>query len=564
VLPFCLTSRSDRAPLRIGLLLDAAVVPRWTAAVLEYLAAASFVRVEIVVILRADSPRIAAPESLFARYERWDRGQLAAADDPLVPVDCADRLRGVSTIMATPIPAGPFSRLPAGALDRLRTADLDVILHLGSDRLGGDVVGAARHGVWAHEWADGAWYRGGPPYFWETCERHPLCGAALVALSAQGTPASILCKGLYATQPGPSQARNGLQAYWGATFFVIQTLHALHESGPDDVARRALPVPAYRGRRAVYATPSDFEMARWLGSVFVRKVAARLTRRREVPVWKLAVRVGDRTLLDEGPAPNLSGFTWLDVPRGRFYADPFFIEESGRTWLFFEDADLTTWRGAISAAEVRADGRLGTPVRVLEQPYHLSYPHVIRDGGDLFMIPETQKHGTVELYRCERFPDRWQLEKELYRGLAVDTTVWIEHGVYWFFVTLVDRRGGGQLWLFFARALTGDWTPHPANPISRDVRRSRGGGAIFRDSLGRLIRPSQDGSVNYGRSFSLNEITVLDEAQYAERTLATVEPPPGFIGTHSYARAGRIEIVDGIARVPQRVAGGRPPDEAEG
>jgi hypothetical protein len=310
--------------------------------------------------------------------------------------------------------------------------------------------------------------------------------------------------------------------------------------------------------------PSDLELIRWLAPALLAKAAGRLSRhrRRHVPLWRLAIRVGAHTLLDEGSSPGLDTFRWLDPPHGRFHADPFVVEEAGKTWLFFEDADLTSWRGMISAAEIRDDGRLGDVVPVLERPYHLSYPHLIRDGRELFMIPETRKHETVELYRCERFPDRWRLEKVLYRGVAVDTTVWIEHGVYWFFTTFVDPRGGAQLWLFSANALAGAWTPHPANPISLDVRRSRGAGALFRDPAGRLIRPSQDGSVNYGRSFALNEIVVLNGERYAERTVVTVEPPAGFIGTHSYARAGRIEVVDGMARLPRRLVGGRPPDEA--
>jgi len=560
VLSLCLTSRSDRPSLRVGVLVDTPVIPQWASAVLDHLVAADFVRLEMVVALGPQAPRAEAP-SFFSRYERWDRRRLPSIDDPLAPLDCSDRLRSVAEVAAVPIANGPCAHLPADAVEKIRGAQLDVLVQLSARRLGGDLVRAARHGVWAYEWADGAAYRGGPPYFWETYERNPLCGASLVTVSDQGTPAAILCAGLFATEAGPSQALNGRRAYWGAAPFVIQKLQQLHRGGSEQFASRGRPVPPYQGRRPAYGMPSDLEMARWLASAFLRKTVARFTRRREVPVWRLAVRQGTRSLLEEGPTPDLSTFQWLEVPHGRFHADPFFVEEAGRTWLFFEDADLMSWRGAISVAEVGPDGRLGEPVRVLERPYHLSYPHIIRDGDDLFMIPETQKHDRVELYRCERFPDRWRFEKSLYEGRAVDTTVWIEQGVYWFFVTLTDPRGGGQLWLFSARALAGEWTPHPANPISVDVRRSRGAGAIFRDARGRLIRPSQDGSVNYGRRFALNEITVLDATRFEERTLATVEPPPGFIGTHSYARWGSVEVVDGIRRLPQRLVGGRPPDD---
>ena len=87
----------------------------------------------------------------------------------------------------------------------------------------------------------------------------------------------------------------------------------------------------------------------------------------------------------------------------------------------------------------------------------------------------------------------------------------------------------------------------PANPLSCDVRNSRGAGAIFRDGSGRLIRPSQDGSVAYGHSFTLNEVLALDPSAYEERPLVRVAAPPGCIGTHTYARLGALEIVDACA-----------------
>ena len=43
-----------------------------------------------------------------------------------------------------------------------------------------------------------------------------------------------------------------------------------------------------------------------------------------------------------------------------------------------------------------------------------------------------------------------------------------------------------MLMLFFARSLVGPWVPHPLNPISQDVRTSRGAGSPFLDR-GRLV-----------------------------------------------------------------------------
>jgi hypothetical protein len=292
-------------------------------------------------------------------------------------------------------------------------------------------------------------------------------------------------------------------------------------------------------------------MVRWLGPLLFRKACQRIVRRPMLQQWTLAVRVGVSPIVNSTSAPDLGSFRWTKPPKGRFYADPFLIEEDGKTWAFFEDFDYTKRLARISCSEVRA-GELAEPVTALERPYHLSYPCVFRDRGQLYMLPETGSNGTVELYRCTGFPNAWELERVLFKGQAVDTTVWIENGLYWFFVTMKEPRGhASQLWLFHSDTVAGDWTPHPANPISTDVRSSRGGGAIFRHN-GKLFRPSQDCSQNYGGSFTLNEIVALDRDEYQEKPHVTVNPAQGkiWVGTHTYGLAGDVEIVDGCARLP--------------
>jgi hypothetical protein len=267
--------------------------------------------------------------------------------------------------------------------------------------------------------------------------------------------------------------------------------------------------------------------------------------------WRLAMRSGPRLLVDSGAVPDTTGFRWIESPKGRFYADPFLFEQDGKYWLFFEDYDYATEHGRISCAEVQPD-RFGDPIPVLDRPYHLSYPCIFHAGSAVFMIPETSLNGTVELYRCVQFPDKWELEKELFKARAVDTTVCMDDGLYWFFVTLQEPRGHAiQFWLFYANEITDQWTPHPSNPISTDVRDSRGAGAIFRHD-GKLLRPTQDCSKCYGNSFSFNEIELLNPCHYQEKRLATVEPvwAPGLSGTHTYAHAGQIEIIDGCALLP--------------
>lgn len=562
-------SESGNQPLRIGLLLDSAEMQSCFAEVVDHILQSNFAQLELLVFNAEEQKKTAEPPPqrsrwrklidllrdsqrrrtlLFELYERWDRRNVNPAKDPLALVDCSARLKHVESIWVHPIRKRFVHRFPAEAIEHIREKRLDVLIRFGFNILRGEILTASKYGVWSYHHGDGDYYRGGPAHFWEVYESNPISGVMLQVLTEELDAGKVLCKGLFATYPGISRARNSVQPYWGATTFVIQKLYELHRYGWEHIERTAIPSGPYHGKKQIYRAPSNFEMLRWLAPLLFRKALRRLTRRATVKHWRMAIRSGARLQPGSATPLDLSGYRWIESPKDRFYADPFLLEEDGRTWVFFEDFDYETERGRISCAEVKEAG-IGDPVPVLERPYHLSYPCIFRDAGALYMIPESGSNATVELYRCIRFPDLWEAEKELFKGKAVDTTVWMEDGLYWFFVTLQEPRGfGTQLWLFHASTLTGEWTRHPANPISTDVRTSRGGGAIFRDN-GKLYRPSQDCSKHYGYSITFNEIVILNRFEYREEPRATIYPEwaQGLVGTHTYSRAGEVEIIDGCA-----------------
>ena len=568
-LPAYLRSQSAQPQLRVGLLLDGTSLPRCFAEVVDHIQASNFARIVFLVFnAEQQQPRIAPPTSLpiritrllrdprrrntalFALYQRYDQRHVGP-NAPDAMVDYAAQLAACASIAVLPLRKGFVHRFPADVIERIRAQRLDVLLRFGFNILRGDILAAARYGVWSYHHGDGDYYRGGPACFWELYEENPITGTMLQVLTEDLDAGKVLYKGQFATFPGLSRARNCLQPYWGATTFVIQKLHELHQHGWQHLESRALPAAPYRGRKKLYSVPSTWEMLRWLGPRLLRRSLRRLTRRPMIEHWRLAIRAGACLQAAPGAAPDLRGFRFVESPRGHFYADPFLIEHQGQTWLFFEDYDYAADRGVISCAEVR-NGGLGAPLMALERPYHLSYPCLFRAGGDIFMVPESVASGSVDLFRCTRFPDHWTLHKQLLAERAVDTTVWVDGGLYWFFVTLQEPRGfGTQLWLFYATDPAGEWRSHPANPLSTDVRNSRGAGAIFRRD-GKLFRPSQDCARHYGFSFSLNEIVACDLERYAERPCLTVSPDwaPGLVATHTYSHAGLVEVIDACAPLP--------------
>jgi hypothetical protein len=170
------------------------------------------------------------------------------------------------------------------------------------------------------------------------------------------------------------------------------------------------------------------------------------------------------------------------------------------------------------------------------------------------MIPESSEKRTIELYQSIDFPYQWQYVMTLMKDVkAVDTTVTFMNGKWWMFTAIAEQEAAApqvELFLFYAEdLLTDKWHPHPMNPIVSDVKRARGAGSLILKD-GKLFRPSQDCSRAYGFGFDLNEITLLSETSYAERTVTSVRPDPktGILATHTYARQGNLTVVDALRR----------------
>jgi len=557
--------RGVRPPLRVGLLLDDTKLIRMFAAVVDTIRASHFARLEFLVLRDEEPAGTQAPRSrlmriatllrdsrrrsqlLFDYYQRWDGKRVEPELDPLVEVDCTAQFAGVDRIRVKPITKGFVHRFPPEAIEAIRRKDLDVILRFGFNIIRGEVLQAARYGIWSYHHGDNDFYRGGPAHFWELVEKNPTSGVILQVLNEKLDAGLVLMKGSYATEGGLSLTANRVRPYWASVSFVIEKLRELYEHGWEHVEQRVVPPAPYRGKRQLYRTPTNSEVVRWLAPEIVKKAVRYPFRHERVAHWRLATRTGPKSLVD---STALDGFRWIASPGGHYYADPFAVADGDATWLFFEDYRYDESRAVIACAELRGDGTLGEPATVLDDGRHLSYPCVFAHGGDWFMVPESRARGAVLLYRAVRFPHEWKLEKTLYSGNVVDTSVHVTDEVVWFFVPIVEPRGGGtHLWLFSADGPDGEWRAHPDSPISTDVRRARGGGAIFRSGE-RLFRPAQDCSRVYGYGFSLNEVVQLTPERYEERTVRVVEPGPQaawtreISGTHTYARAGDIEIVD--------------------
>lgn len=273
------------------------------------------------------------------------------------------------------------------------------------------------------------------------------------------------------------------------------------------------------------------------------------------PHWRIGWRIHDGPgVLERG---DLGGPRWTVLKdSGRsFFADPFPVYWNGKTFLFFEEFEYRLGRGVISAIEFDAAGPVGPPIRVLEEPWHLSYPFVIEHGDALFMIPEASLTGEVPLYRCTAFPDRWERVGSIIEGIeAADCTLFRHDGLLWMMSATREGVGGysDTLSIHYAPDIFGPWTEHDHRPILVDVGAARPAGRVVHKE-GRLWRPIQDCTQGYGRGLVLAEITRLDTRRFEQTLRGRVLPGPSWPGRrlHTLNRAGRMESIDGATTNPR-------------
>lgn len=541
--------------LRVGLFTDSPLQPHWIVEAFARIADTDFA--EIVAIAEGRSePR--APPWLWRAYGRVDAWLFGSQPNPSQPCD-----------LKTRIPHHRLLALPdrgAGQAEIAAWRAQLAVLHLDAAFAVGDVddrmlEGVAKHGVWRYCFGEDRGSLDTVAGIREVTEAAPVTASGLKVRRGAGEE-RLVYESWSRTFPY-SVARNRENFLRKTSEFAARALRELHRSG-DGWLERCAPI-ARVAPGAVASGPGTAEMVRGLSRLGGRIAHRGLQKLFFLDQWILAYRFRRR---NERGQEESRQFTWLVPPPDRYWADPFPIERNGRHFVFFEELVFASGKAHIAMVEVAPDGARSAPVRVLERDYHLSYPFLIEQDGELYMVPETQNNRSVELYRCIAFPDRWRLERVLLRGaLCADATFHRENGYWWMFVNVgvegVDAHD--ELHLFRADRLQGEWQPHRGNPVKSDVRCARPAGNLFRRD-GILYRPAQIGAPLYGSGVSINRVLHLSPLAYLEEEVERVLPPPsaGLLGIHTLNRAGDLSVIDGFMRRPRPPLGRRDskhPDE---
>jgi hypothetical protein len=536
--------------IRVGILCAGTALPSWQAECVRTLVDSEGVRVCLMII--EDTPP--APETQEGAKRRRMRQVRTALWDlhyhhwverharALRPVDMTAALAGIETLRCRTVAEEPPGRsFPDEVIRTIRKHRLDVVLQFSSGNVKGDILSAARFGIWAFHHGDLDRYRGGPACFWEMFHGDKATGCVLHRLTEHPGTGVALRRGWFRTDE-ISYTTNLDAALLGTADWPARLCRELRAGNGRQV--NAEPVDS-RGTPCQHPTNRQFLAYLWrISKNFVLRKASWFFRHDQWNVGLVDQQI--HTFLDPNAVHRVQ---WLPTPpRHRFLADPFGFRRNGTTMVLAEDFDYRTRKGTIAILEYRNGKVERTAVPTIDRAAHMSYPYVVDHNGEVYCVPEASEEGGVHLFRAVRLPDQWEWVATLIdRFPAVDSTIFRHGGRWWLFCIARGSIPWTRLYAWHALELMGPWSPHAANPIKTDVRSSRPGGTPFVHG-GALYRPAQDCSEAYGAAIALNRILRLTPDEFEEEVVTRIRPDahgPFPRGIHTLSAVGDQTLVDG-------------------
>jgi hypothetical protein len=430
------------------------------------------------------------------------------------------------------------------SVEIIRNCKLDIIFKLGFDTPKRELLKLTKHGVWFFCHSYNSNRINTPIGFWETMLRQPCVYVTLQKLTSKHN--LILDEAFFNRHQLSFVATRDL-ALNGAISLLFKNFKKLHRGECKPLRTKV--------HCNNYNSPNIYHVLRYILG-FYAEIPKKLIRRIETRLlgarydcWTLFIGKGDFMQSD------FSELKPLKVPRNKFWADPFIFFYKNNDYIFFESYDYIAMKGKISCGIVK-DGKMTDIVDVLDANYHLSYPYIFEDEGNIFLMPETSENNRLELYICIDFPGKWELYSTAFSGEGVvDATFYIDKNKQrWLFINKRSNSSSpfsSELFIYKVGSLKfDDLVPHSKNPVVIDCRSARSGGNFF-EYKGEIYRPSQaniDGI--YGRALNIGRVKKLTIDDYIEVSVKRTYPNfyKGLISTHHLSQADNFFVIDAAHR----------------
>lgn len=421
----------------------------------------------------------------------------------------------------------------------IKKLNLDVILVSCNGILSGKILNVAKKGIISLHHGDNNFYRGHAPCFWETFYRKNKIGYVIQRLTENLDAGDILYKGSIPT------SFLFTHNYTKISIKSVKYLSILLEKNFKIGKRNFVDNPFYNLYSDIPTSTIQIKYVFRILFQLGKKILSRIFKINLI--WNIGF-LNDNKF--EGVV--LNKVKYFKNPRNRFFADPFAFVYKNKRFIFVEDYSFKLKKATISAIDLDKEKVFQN---ILNEDFHLSYPHIFQINNEIFLIPESHESNAIRLYKCISFPEKWIFVKNLINNIsAADTNIIYHNNYYWLFTT-IDQSGIGdhssELYIYFSKSIYSDkWVSHPQNPVISDSNRARNGGP-FLCINNKILRPFQKHVFHfYGKSIGFAEIKKLSTKNYEEISTFNIEPSfmKNILGTHTISKSKNLLTIDFVKK----------------
>ncbi len=517
--------------LRIAILIEHDIIPAWAYHMISKIN--DSVHSEIVILIEDTKPSKSESSNhfLYNLYTKLDQKYFKTKPN-------AFELKSLKCLLNLKI-------LNITDIASIKEYNIDILIQLQSKALENEIVSLANLGVWYYYYGNNKMSQDTPDHFWEVIDRKGEVGISLVMQKSNQNKILAISHSL---TDNLSVTRSKNSYYWKAASILPRKIDELGRLGEKEFFSR---INKLDQNHSIFL--SEIKSIPTNSKVFLKLIKFKWKRFRNIlrsffyfDQWILLYNLEAPTTI----STNLSQFKKIIPPKDRFWADPHVIKKNNFYYIFIEELIYSENKGFISVIEMDSHGNYKDPVKILETDYHLSFPFIIEDNNEIYMVPESKQNNNIQLYKCVDFPYIWELETVLMDNVkAVDTVITKKDGKYWLFTNMIENEGASlydELYLFSSDILvSNNWKSHPENPIVSDVKNARLAGKLFYTN-NNLYRPSQNCSHHYGYGMHINEVIELNEINYKEKIVDSIYPnwDNKITSSHSLSNSDKLTVID--------------------
>ncbi len=455
-------------------------------------------------------------------------------------VDLQDEVQAVPQIVCEVVTRDFSQFFSADDVDFISNQNLDFILRFGFNIVRGDILTAARYGVWSFHHGDEQTFRGGPPGFWEMYHAKHTTGVILQRITHRLDAGIVLKKYLFTTvrHSYTSQLDN----------LLSNSIPMVRQVCNDIVHDRAeyLSAPSSKSNAPVYRIPGNWKMTLFLIKQLRNRFLFHWTHTVLSEQWNLG--------LIDAPAAKVA-FNWKTyrkrvrwfppLPKHEFRADGFLISVNDHLKLLCERFNYHNNKGYIEQIILTEDISKADHGLAISEKKHISFPFTFNFKDDVFCVPENSASGLTKLYLFNKDTEEFDFLCDLLPEPVIDPVLHLYEGRWWLFGTLPSNPSGA-LYVWYADSLPGPYIPHQGNPVKVDNTSCRSAGPVLQaDKV--LFRPAQNSSKTYGGSIVINQILTLTPEEFNEQPVVDLMPDDDWIfseGIHTISGQGKLTVID--------------------